>query len=58
MLVDGPNHLVTFRSAETPGTGPQTGSLGAAAMSGCATVFPWPHVKLESVLISWIFSKG
>jgi type I restriction enzyme R subunit/putative DNA methylase len=25
------------RSAETPGTGPQTGSLGAAATSGCAT---------------------
>jgi len=27
----------TDRSAETPGTGPQSGSLGAAATSGCAT---------------------
>jgi REP element-mobilizing transposase RayT len=34
-------------STETPGTGPQTGSLGAAATSGCATGNPKPPATEE-----------
>jgi RND family efflux transporter MFP subunit len=37
--MDRPSHFVTGQSAETPGTGPQTGNLGTAGTSACATLW-------------------